>query len=503
MRRLLTTWERIAGRVDRHPSLFLPAAIAIYAIVFVPVASRPLWYDEISTFHVANSPTFAHFVECLRTVELSPPLLFGLVRASIALFGDSPLAVRLPSLLGILAAGLILFRLASQRWGGLAGLTAMGLFWGMASSANAAEARPYGLLSGFLAAALYCWIRLTEGSEDGRHWTRWHTGLLGSIAAMFLTHCFSPFYAAAIGVGELVRAWRNRTVAVRTWIAILTPLALLPGYIPILRTAKSIHFPDAFQVDALRPVFFYVGMITPVAVLLVLLAIATVRHWRELRVKFELHEAAFGWAVLCAPFLLMAYSAYSRVPFWNRYGSPASVALCLLLAGWFSAGLRRHLAAAAGFTILVFATLLFSRAGTPATLAKYRDTATTYRDIRTDLPFVTASGLSFLEMDLHEPKTLAHRLVYLTDREAAIRYRHSTLFEGLSAVQRVFPLRGRVEPYAEFRAQHKEFLVFARPKAEEDWLLDKLRDDGATLRLLSEHKTPYIDTQIYQVRFER
>jgi hypothetical protein len=47
--------------------------------------------------------------------------------------------------------------------------------------------------------------------------------------------------------------------------------------------------------------------------------------------------------------------------------------------------------------------------------------------------------------------------------------------------------------------RHDCFLVIATPGYPEDWLLDKLKDDGAELRLLEREVTGYKDRDLFLV----
>src|SRR5208282_1183540 len=115
------------------------------------------------------------------------------------------------------------------------------------------------------------------------------------------------------------------------------------------------------------------------------------------------------------------------------------------------------------------------------------------------LPFVTASGATFLEMDQREASGFTGRLYYLTDRESAVR-NHSTIFEEVfPPVKKWFPIRAKIEPYREFVTHNQEFLVLGTRGFPEDWLLQKLEQDGARITLLEHRKTGYQDRELYQV----
>ena len=209
--------SRFATLIDRRPGLALPLWIAVYLAVLWSPAHRPLWFDELFTYYIALSPTWEHFVDSVRHVDLNPPLEYLLVRASIVSFGDSPFVTRLPSMLGYLMASLIVYRIVTRRMGGALGLAALGILWSFSLTEYAVEARPYGVLLGLFSIAMLCWLNAGEAT----HWTKWHAGLAAAIVGMLLSHCYSPVFAGAIGAGELVRTIALRRIDKRVWAALI------------------------------------------------------------------------------------------------------------------------------------------------------------------------------------------------------------------------------------------------------------------------------------------
>jgi len=119
--------------------------------------------------------------------------------------------------------------------------------------------------------------------------------------------------------------------------------------------------------------------------------------------------------------------------------------------------------------------------------------------IRPDLPFVAASGLTFVEIGEYENSALRSRLFYLKNRSAAIRFANATIFEDMSDFQKEFKLPGTVEPYSQFTQEHPDFLVFGTFKYPEDWLLRKLAADGAAVVPLGTWATPYKDKTLFEI----
>jgi hypothetical protein len=118
------------------------------------------------------------------------------------------------------------------------------------------------------------------------------------------------------------------------------------------------------------------------------------------------------------------------------------------------------------------------------------------------LPFVDASGLTFLEMDSREDTRFLSRVYYLTDPSGSMSYAHANIFEGMQTEKDAFPIRAKVEQYSIFVRQHPTFLVFGTYDYPEDWLLRRLQADGAHLRLLQTVGDPqFKDRELWQVTF--
>lgn len=497
---LIRAAHKLADLIDRRPALVLPVWIVAFFTVLWRAAHRPLWFDELFTYYIAMSPTFDRFAGSILHTDLNPPLNYLFVRLSIVLFGDSPFVTRLPAMLGFLVAGLVVFRLVTRRCGGGLGLVALGTLWSLALTAYAVEARPYGLLLGFFSLAMLCWLHAAESSR----WTKWHAGLAAAIAGMLLSHCFSLIFVAAIGFGELVRAIVSRRIDKWVWAGLLAPLGLLPLYIPLLRTKHTIVFPIAYKATAMAFPNFYIWILLPLLPaigVLLLLCLAgrgkppTVR-WHDLGSP---HELAFSLAAFLAPMVTIGFCIWSGTPFWARYGIGASLGACLILTAIAAIATGRNsnrTVAAAGLILILFC---FTKAGTERLNEDFKNVSTVYRTIRPELPFVAACGQAFLEMDHRESPEFGKRLFYLTDEESDLRYVGSNLFELYPTYQRWLPIRAAVSPYHEFVKNNRQFLVLANPDCPVEWLLMKLKDDGAQIRLLQEMKTGYQDHFLYEV----
>lgn len=89
------------------PWVVWTSALVLVAVLFAAsIGHEPLWLDETYSFAMSQHG----FVDILRLTagDVHPPLYYLILRATALLFGDSPVALRLPSLLatlGLLALG--------------------------------------------------------------------------------------------------------------------------------------------------------------------------------------------------------------------------------------------------------------------------------------------------------------------------------------------------------------------------------------------------------------
>jgi hypothetical protein len=173
---------------------------------------QPLWFDEAWTLSVATTPDWKSFVAEAYN-DVNAPLYYALMRLWAMIAGPSDLALRLPGLLAVIAAGLI--PLAS-RIKGLSlearltwGVTIFG-WWGVGVFLNG---RCYGPLLALSVLQAIAFASLLERPSRRNAWL-W----CGLAAAAILTQYMAAIPAAAQG---LVYLAARRKQAVRTWPALL------------------------------------------------------------------------------------------------------------------------------------------------------------------------------------------------------------------------------------------------------------------------------------------
>lgn len=192
-------------------------AVVCFGVVAVLIerlwilSELPLWLDETWSAMIATQPSWTTFWR-EAWLDCNPPLYYGLLALWTALFGDSNIALRLPSLLFTTGAAAAAFRFAPPNLQSVGRWTWAGLilFW-MHALTLSVDARGYGLL--LLLSTLGCLVfaRLYErlSLQTASLW-------VGIGALMFLTH----YYAAALIAAQgLLLLYRHRFGLLKVWPA--------------------------------------------------------------------------------------------------------------------------------------------------------------------------------------------------------------------------------------------------------------------------------------------
>ncbi len=498
------------GDKRAHSLLFVLFAIYTLAQLGYSLAS-PLWHDELFTFYIAQAPSLPALLDEIRRVDLNPPLSYLLTRLSFDLFGVGTLQCRLPEIAGFALAMLAVFRFVERRAGGAFALLSACFLFASRAGELVTQARPYGLMLGCSALALLCWQ--VASVDDGQSHRLAAAGLFAAITALLLTHVFGLLAWACLIVAEGAQILERRRLNQARTVALLLPLLVLLLYRPLLRNHAQSAFPPSFQPSGSDIFLFYMGHIDRELITLWLVAIPLLllggRRWLRPKAGFvlTLPEWFAVSGFLAAPLLLIGYLMATHGAFFDRYGVIVCLGTAILFAvllQWWTAG-----RAIAGLTAACLALLITGRLPDAIHAAVqgriFRHTEPVIQTMDTallrnaSLPLVTASGLTFVEMQRREPAPLLERTFYLTDKASAIRYANATIFEGMPEEASLFHFHGHVAPYSAFLTAHHDFYVLGTFDYPEDWLLRKLQHDGAQIRVLGRLQGSYKDHELYEV----
>jgi hypothetical protein len=501
--------------VDAHPRIALAVFFAIFICVHLGYSLRiPLWHDELFTYYIAQAPSIRALLHLTRTVDLNPPLSYLITRATFDLLGAGTLQTRLPEMVGYGLAFVALFEFVRRRAGTSAGLLVATILLCSKATEPAIDGRPYGLMFGFGALALLAWQSSTIAQDQFRSSRRTDFFLGLSAAALLLTHVFGLFLWGAIVAAETVNILQKRRLVPSRILALTLPLIVTWTYIPLFRLHAAGAYPPAFQAHlAVIPAFYFDRTsreVIAVIITVLLLAIIGGRRYLHMarRSAFTPAELTAAVAIALIPVVLIARLASDHGAFFYRYGDISVIGLALLITALLCrvTGNRSTPAVLAAIVFLMAGSrwqhaVTFAaqghifRHGEPP-LIPYHPEALA----GTDLPIVVNSGIVFIEMNYHESPAMLARTYYLTDGPVAVRYTHADIFQRIPAEIEGFHLSGRSQPYTAFLQQHPRFYLLASDHDyPEDWLLRKLHDDGAHLRLVGNVPNSYRDHNLYEV----
>jgi hypothetical protein len=549
--------QAISRFIETHGWIvFAAVSVACGWIRLNTFASRHLDHDELYTFYIAQAPTLRQLLALTRTVDLHPPLSYILIRASFAIFGVSAWSCRLPSVLAFVLAVALVFWLAKRILTPLYGIISVLFLWSVPFTYQADEARPYSLLLCFTTLMLVSWYQAAEASDDFISHDRrlaLLTLTLGGFG-LLLSHVLGVLPYAAFFAAELVRFSIRRKSDWGLWTALLAPAISGLTYLPLIRTHAGILFTDEYHATPIRIFNFYWGAICFLAVPLILVALLAFL-WPILRRPAAQDQRQATppdplpptlrplWYLLCClslvPLGVGILFARTGTAFFDRYGIVVLIPVALIPA--LLLGFRTHRNQMAGLVVaLVLSAALFlnttgkfwlieqlgnlapprvaryalnalalplivrerAKPRIPPHLQKALEAARPVSNLDAvdpDLAVVANTGLTFLEVDQQGDAELTKRLYLLDDRQAAASIAHDTVFENYDRLKRVFPIRGKVEPYCAFISEHPRFLALGAYNHPQGWLLKKLDMDGANLHILGTYAGITEEAQLYEV----
>lgn len=496
--------EDFADRLEHRPAVVLSIFILCYLLLLIVPVQRRLWHDELFTYYISQAPDIPALFSEIRRLDLNPPMVYAVTRGWQRLFGTNETVARIPSTIAFLTGSLGFVFFLRRRLGWLWACSAVMLFWASPSFIYATELRPYALLFMFFSVTVLSW----DFVRTDRYRPFALAGTLVGGVAMMLCHAFAIFPLGAILLGELIRSMRRRQLDVAAWLCLLLPLGTIFSYLPGTQRFEASAFPARFQGGGRKLAIYFAKTAIGIAIPLVLAAVAAfaaapIPSWRlDLRLKRLRPEEAGLWlGLLMIPVLLNGVLLYTGGAFFERYCLTSTFAITVTAVIAVAAVTRFSRFAALCALAAVTLTSLQVWLIKPATGSWHARPPLITDQIKSTLPFVAASGLTFLEMDHYERADFLSRVYYLTDRSSALQYAHATIFEGMPEIAKSFPLRANVCAYGEFVAANRRFLVLGDMNYPEDWLLRKLVREGATVtKIKTLPQLPYKDYDLYDVQ---
>ncbi|MFE4519149.1 glycosyltransferase family 39 protein [Kitasatospora sp. NPDC056783] len=214
---------RLLGQVWVWPT------VAMLVVGGYRLGTPDMWRDEIATATVATR-SLDDLLRLLQHVDASNGAYYLLMHGWTAVFGDSPVSLRIPSVLAMAAAAAFVALTARRLFGSRVAAVGAGLLFAVPPQIvrYAQEARSYALVTCAVAAASYFLLRALERPT----WRRWAPYCV-AMALAGAGHLIS--FSTVVGQVALLalHLWRTRAEADRRLLWHY-PLAVVVAALPVL-----------------------------------------------------------------------------------------------------------------------------------------------------------------------------------------------------------------------------------------------------------------------------
>jgi hypothetical protein len=488
-----------ASRIKREFWLVSAALTLLYLLAVAIGNRRYVWFDELFTLNIAGSSSLQQLWHRELRFDCSPPSVYLLSRASMAIFGPTPLGLRFPSMVEFYFGSMAILLYARRKVEtGFAALAVL-LLWAAAPTLYyAVEARPYALI--FMS---FTWLLLSWDTAIGGQPRRMALfGVSISTLSLAVASVFAPFTLFAFVVAEGARFLRRRKPDYPLWFALLAPMVGMLIYLPFMRSCGGIIFSVHASYNTIA-IFFEDTLGSPIisiAVLAVLLMPAA-KDAAPAAKNFRLEEIALLACMFLSPVLLNLFLIHRQATFYNRYCLASQAAILIALAILIPYRMRLSRWAAYAGSVLLIGYLLKTQVWHPLLYPLPRNAAF-LESINPNLPIVVGEGQTFMEMNRYENSRLLSRLFFLKDPQASMQLLHTNIFQNFEAPDVMkaagFPFTANVAPFAGFVHEHRQFLLLGSPI---EWVFSKLLLSGASISYVGDYNgsMPYVDTTLYLV----
>jgi hypothetical protein len=508
--------RRMAAQLEKGKYFVLLVLTLCYAAgAMLHARGKPLWYDEIFTVIAASAPDAAGTWKLAQRVDASPPLTHLLTHFAMRWFGAGEVAARLPAIAGFWVFCLCLFWFVRRRLGIFYGLAALLLPIATGAYDYSYEARAYGPELAFCGLMLVSWQAATScgwAQKRLRHAAACAMLAL-SLTGALMCHYYAVLLFVPLAGAEAYRSWQARRIRWGLWAAMAVGAAPLVWRMATIRAVvggfSQVSWSPPHPIDVLE--FWEDGLQPTLSVLVLALAAMALWAWKspgsaappppptEQPSFVPAHEILAGILFLTIPACAVAAGILVTHLYSARYALAGLTGVVLLLpavAARLSGG--RSLPA---YLMLVFALLrpimaLTSVPPPPDALGGEFVLIHALEGAPDQGPVVVADGQTFVQIWYYLPTRLKSKIVFLVDREAAVKYatfNTAAIDAALSDVRRFCGLP--VLDYRDFVTPGKQFRVLQNP-LKPGWLLEKIAADGGTEAIDDYTKL----RQLYRVR---
>ncbi|WP_189925204.1 glycosyltransferase family 39 protein [Kitasatospora xanthocidica] len=204
-------------------------ALVTLAVGGYRLGTPDLWRDEIATATVATR-SLGDLLRLLQHIDASNGVYYLLMHGWTAVFGDSTVALRTPSVLAMAGAAAFVALTARRLFGGRVAAVGAGLLFAVVPlvSRYAQEARSYALVTCAVAASAFFLLRALE-RPTWRRWAPYSAAMALAGAGHLISLSTVAGQVALVGL----HLWRTRAAADRRLLW-RYPLAVAVAAVPVL-----------------------------------------------------------------------------------------------------------------------------------------------------------------------------------------------------------------------------------------------------------------------------
>ncbi|KAB2351566.1 glycosyltransferase family 39 protein [Actinomadura rudentiformis] len=310
------------------------AAAMTLVIALLGISGPSFWLDEAATISMTGRslPDLERAVHRLDLVHLAYYLI---MKPWVAVFGESELAVRVPSAVAM-AAGAAGVVALGRRCGSDATALVAGICYATSVTVTryAQEARPFAMVTAAAVLATYLLVRAVQATEKTGTRDRRRIWLTGYAVALVLVGLFNIFGLLLVAAHAITLLWtRVEPCLLRRWLAATAAaLVVLAPFVIASQTQKaqvaSLQKPTAVMTWSL--VRFMAGGERLILVLTALMVIGVIAGRLQRPRTPGLAALALPWLFFPPVFLLSA--SFVQPMFRTRYVLLCVPALVLLVA---------------------------------------------------------------------------------------------------------------------------------------------------------------------------
>jgi hypothetical protein len=483
--------EKAARFIDRRALAIVVGFSCLYLAGTCGRASQKLfWHDELFTLYMARLPSMSHVWAAIATpADGTPPAFHAITRASIALFGDGAIGLRLPSIVGFLVACVSLYVFVRRRSGPVYGLIAFLLPMATNAYSYAYEARAYSVVLGLAGIALISW----QAAVDGRK-RLWSLGaLFTSLSVAIACHYYASLLLVPFGIGEAARYRRRHVPDWPLWSILIASVFPLIALQPLIRAAPKLVVGWFSQLSPRAILDGYETVLVPLvipalAILVLAGAVSTVAADRtETPPAPPVSEWLAMATLLATPMWAAPLAGLVVGSFVARYALIWVLGFSVLAAFGVAACLRyaRVMGTVAGLILLLWT----GAKQTAAVRLLAHDSPTadaTYRHLlaerNTLLPIAVTHGHTYLPLVEYGPAEIRSRLVMIVPPPRVVARLGESGDTPLIGLSKWVPLR--IQDLDSFIAARAQFLLYG----PSSWILPELRAAGARLTYRGEDR---------------